>query len=406
MASAPDAPFLDSSPPPWAARALGWVLLALAAAGGVALVVVQVPETVVAPFVLVPERGADPIRTLHDGIVRSVDVSDAQPVERGATLFTISSESVGDRVAEREALGTSLSGGQGRLANERQKYESQRRADDQELVQLQQRLSALASQTALKERQVDIAREVAARQQRSYEEGLTSWIEASKPRLEAERFTVELEESRAESVETQASMARLRYEMAARRAAFDEIARSVKEELDRARTRKGMLDSETSRSGNTITVSAPCRGTIVKLVVKNEGAVVRSSDLLAEIACREERLQAELTVPQRGLALLRSGQVVKLRYDAFPYQRFGVRHGTLRWISPAVSPPSTSGAFRALAELDEQLLHINGEPLAVLPGMAGQASIVVGRRTLASYAIEPLRRMREAMSSGRPAGGD
>ena len=53
---------------------------------------------------------------------------------------------------------------------------------------------------------------------------------------------------------------------------------------------------------------------------------LRSSDVLAEITCRDDRLQAELMVPQRGLALLRTGQLVKLRYDAFPFQRFGVRH--------------------------------------------------------------------------------
>ena len=166
-----------------------------------------------------------------------------------------------------------------------------------------------------------------------------------------------------------------------------------------------MLDGEAAREGGALAVSAPCRGTIVKLVVKNVGTVVRSSDVLAEITCREERLQVELMVPQRGLALLRAGQLVKLRYDALPYQRFGVRHATLRWISPSASLASPGASVRAIAVLDEQTLRVNGEPLAVLPGMAGQAAIVVGRRTLASYAIEPLRAIREAVSAERPAGG-
>jgi membrane fusion protein len=402
IAPAPDPPFLESSPPPWAARAFARVLLAAFAAGVLALALVRVPETVAAPFVLVAERGADPVRTLHDGAVTSVRVNDGQTVEAGAILFTISSELVGDRTAERVALGASLSGGETRLANERQKYENERRADDQELGRLQERLSALALQTVLKERQVGIAREIALRQQRSHEEGLTSWIEASKPRLEADRLEVELEEARAEAVETRAAVARVRFEMASHRAAYNEIARSVQEELARTRTRKGMLDGEASREGNALTVAAPCAGAIVRLVVKNAGAVVRSSDVLAEIVCREERLQAELMVPQRGLALLRAGQLVKLRYEAFPYQRFGVRHATLNWISPTAS---ASAAFRAIAHLDEQMLRIGGRPLPVLPGMAGQASIVVGRRTLASYAMEPLRAIREAVSTERPAGG-
>ena len=127
--------------------------------------------------------------------------------------------------------------------------------------------------------------------------------------------------------------------------------------------------------------------------------------MLAEIVVRDERLQAELMVPQRGLALVRAGQPVKLQYDAFPYQRYGVRYATLRWISPASSRRRPAASFRALADLDEQTLHIGGQPRAVLPGMGGRASIVVGRRSLASYALEPLRQMREVMSSGRSAGG-
>jgi membrane fusion protein len=406
MSTGPDVPFLDTSPPIWAARALAWVLLAIFGVAVLGLVLVRVPETVAATFILVPQRGVDPVRTLHDGIVTGIQVSDAQAVESGAVLFTISSESVGDRGAERAALGNSLSGGQARLTNERQKYESQRQADEQERARLQQRVTALVTQTGLKERQLHIAREVAARQQRSFEAGLTSWVDVSKARLEAERFAGELEEARAHSVETLAMMARLRFEMASRRAAYDEQARSVQEELERARTRTGMLDGEGSREGNALLVRAPCAGTIVKLVVKNPGSVIRGSDVLAEIACRGARLLAELMVPQRGLTLLRAGQPVKLRYDAFPYQRYGVRYATLRWVSPAASAPGVGASFRALADLDEQTLHLGGPPRSVLPGMGGQASIVVGRRSLASYVIDPLRQMREAMSTGRPTGSD
>ena len=406
MSRRADVPFLETSPPIWAARALTWVLLAMFVVGVLGLVLVHVPETVTAPFVLVPKSGVNPVRTPHDGIVTGIQVADAESVESGAVLFTISSESVGDRGAERAALGTRVSGGQARLANERHRYESQRQADERERERLEQRLTALAARAVLKERQLHIAREVASRQQRSYEAGLTSWIEASKPRLEAERFAGELDEARAESVETQSMIARLRFEMASRKAAYDEQARSVEEELERARTRKGMLDAEGSRDGTALLVRAPCAGTIVTLVVKNPGSVIRGSDILAEMACRDTLLMAELMVPQRGLTMLRAGQPVKLRYDAFPYQRYGVRYGTLHWISPAASGLAIGASFRALADLDEQTLHIGGQPRTVLPGMGGQASIVVGRRSLASYAIEPLRQMREAMSTGRPPGSD
>jgi multidrug efflux pump subunit AcrA (membrane-fusion protein) len=398
-----DQPFLDAEPPPWATRGLAWLLLLIAAAAATGVVLVQVPETVVARFVLVPVSGSDPIRALHDGIITEVHARDAQAVSAGETLFVISSEEVGDRTAEREELGTSLSGGPQRLTNERQKYENQRRADEEAAARLQQRIVALEEQVRLTEQQAALAREVAARQQKSYEEGLISWIDASRPKLEADRLTAEAEQTRSNVAEARAAAAQLRFEMASRRAAFDEVTRSVEEELARARTRTGLLDREESRKDNTLSVTAPCAGTIVRLLVRTPGTAVSAFDVLGELTCRDERLQAELQVPQQGMALINLGQPVKLRYDAFPYQRYGVRYGTVRWVSPAAaSQPSAVGTFRALADLDEQTLQIGAQVRQTLPGMGGEASIIVGRRSLLSYAVDPLRQIREGLSAGRP----
>jgi membrane fusion protein len=270
---------------------------------------------------------------------------------------------------------------------------------------LAQRQATVRTQLRLKEQQLTLSREVLVRQQRSHDEGLISWIELSKPALEVDRLAVEVEQTRAEIAEAASAEARLRYEMASRKAAFDELARSVEEELARARTRKGMLDREGGREGNALSVTARCSGTIVRLFVRNPGTVVAASDVLAEMVCDGETLQAELMVPQRGLALVAPDQPVKLQYDAFPYQRYGVRYATVRWVSPSSSGSGDAAAFRVLADLDEQSLRIGDNARPVKPGMGGQAAIIVGRRSLASYAFEPLRQMREAMAAGRPVAG-
>jgi len=127
--------------------------------------------------------------------------------------------------------------------------------------------------------------------------------------------------------------------------------------------------------------------------------VVGEGDALGEIACTSDRLRAELTVPQSGLSLVRDGQGVKLRYDAFPYQRFGVRFGVVRWVGPGTVDPSDSGGFRALVDLDGPTFDVQGKPRPLLVGMGGVADIVVGTRTLVSYAFEPIRQLRENMAS-------
>ena len=127
---------------------------------------------------------------------------------------------------------------------------------------------------------------------------------------------------------------------------------------------------------------------------------MHESDVLAEVACAGARLQAELRLPQQGLALVGPGQPVKLMYDAFPYQRYGVRYGTVRWVSPASGSRRGRRAFRVFAELDESTVRVQGESRPLAPGMGGRAAIIVGRRSLVSYAFEPIRQLRETMGGG------
>jgi membrane fusion protein len=393
-------PFLDEEPPPWAARALATVLIVLFMTALVALFVVQVPETVSATFVLEPMRGADPVRALHPGIVSTVNVTEAQTVAEKDVLFVLTSELVGDRVSERQAVATRLSGERGRLANERMKYENQQRADEQERLRLEQRLVTLQRQAEVKQQQLALTKDIASQREREFKEGLLSLLDANRARLEVEQLAGELERVRTEIVDSRNAMARLTYEIESRRAAFTEIERTIAEEMTTFRGRKSVLDRDTLREGNALSIEAPCNGTIVKLHVRQPGAVVDESDLMAELVCAGEPLQAELMVPERGMALVRVGQSVKLLYDAFPYERYGVQYGTLKWLSPASTAGPRGASFRAFAELGSDAVGVQGRPRAVLPGMTGRAAVVVGRRSLASYALEPLRQMRESLSAG------
>ena len=69
---------------------------------------------------------------------------------------------------------------------------------------------------------------------------------------------------------------------------------------------------------------------MLRLAVQRAGAVVREGETLCELACAGERLQAQLALPPSGVGQIKPGQPVKLLYDTFPYQRYGVRQGTVR----------------------------------------------------------------------------
>ena len=125
------------------------------------------------------------------------------------------------------------------------------------------------------------------------------------------------------------------------------------------------------------------------------GAVVTEGEILGELACRGDRLQGELELPEAGVPLVRVGQGVKLRLDAFPYQRFGIRFGTVHWLGPSGESGPTPGTFRAFVDLADDSIRVRGHMQPLLPGMRGQADIVIGRRPLYSYALEPINALRE-----------
>ncbi len=78
---------LPKDPPARAARWTGWLLLVLCVAATGFAVIFRFPEVVVAPFVLVPEEGTDPIQAPLAAEIAAVRVQEGQTVKAGEELF-------------------------------------------------------------------------------------------------------------------------------------------------------------------------------------------------------------------------------------------------------------------------------------------------------------------------------
>lgn len=396
---AADAPFLAATPPAWIARALAALLVALFVGSLVAMMVIRLPDTVASPFVLVPVRGTDPIRASRGGVVTKVGVQDAEPVEVGAKLFRIQSAPLGDRSAELKTLEAELTGRRAKLVNTRREHESRRSADDTELARLRMRAQQLDGIVALKRQQHALTAEMVSRYDLLRAKGFTSRADAVQHELEASRTAVETRTAELDRADTIAAIERLGHEMAMRDTQHEETERRERESAANAEFRAAALRSELGVASEAgLEILAPCSGVVLRARVHAPGAVVADGELLCELACANEQLEAELVVPPSGAGRLASGDVVKLLYDAFPYRRHGVRYGKLRWVSPAATSDSGKPVFRALAVIDDDAIAVNGERRPLLAGMGGSARIVVGRRSLLNYVVAPMQQLRESLA--------
>jgi membrane fusion protein len=109
--------------------------------------------------------------------------------------------------------------------------------------------------------------------------------------------------------------------------------------------------------------------------------------------------------PSRDIGFVRPGQRVLLRYQAFPYQKFGQYEGVVSGVSrSALSPgdlsqqlPGLSSlygvnepVYRITVELKTQAATAYGATVPLQPGMQLEASVVMETRTLVEWMLEPL----------------
>ena len=397
--------YLPREPPYWAVSGVAYLLIMLFVAAAAAAVVVRVPEVVTAQFALIPMRGVDPVKAPRRGTVTELRVREGDAVADDQPIAVIGSEELGDRWSELRTLETQLLGTEAALSNVRDQRANERRAEREQERALRDRIAVLDKMTGLREEQIKLSQEFVERRRRLFEEGLTNREEITRAYLEAQEHTLRLAELEADRSAAERTLAGLLHEIEARDAAFREQERQLNERLDTNRIRAGQLRAERVGPEHAdAEVPAPCAGVVLRLALRAPRAVVQEGDLIAEVACAGERLQAELTMPQSGVARVREGTPVRLLYDAFPYQQFGVRYGAVRWVSPATAG-SEHGGFRVLVDLADTVFTVNGETRRPMPGMTGTARLVVGQRSLLEYGLGPLRELRERFAEPPPERG-
>jgi hemolysin D len=296
---------------------------------------------------------------------------------------------------------------------------------------LERESASVASEKLFKRNHLTLLQERASRDAQLYHRGLMSREDYASRQLEVTKAALDLEQGQrqldvvqlkiqqqqttyanqeaerqllitqieAEQREVHTALEKLHHTMAARQAEYREQVRRLEEDREKATIRITALQKDLRHSSdNALAILAPCTGTVLRLHIKAAGAVVQAGDMLGEFICEPASLQAELRVPPSGIGLIKPGQRVKLLYDAFPYQRYGVRHGTVRWISPASTVVQDHPVFRVLVDIADTAIRIQDDSVPLLAGMGGQAQVVVEKRSLVSYAFAPLHRLQETFT--------
>jgi membrane fusion protein len=124
---------------------------------------------------------------------------------------------------------------------------------------------------------------------------------------------------------------------------------------------------------------------------------IHGSQLLAIIP-KDSTLLAEMYLPTRAIGFIEEGQSVNIRYAAFPYQRYGIYHGKIHYISQHIMHPSElpvplelkEPVYRVIVALDDQFVHAYGKEMLLQAGMSFEAVIILDKRSLLQWILDPL----------------
>lgn len=138
-------------------------------------------------------------------------------------------------------------------------------------------------------------------------------------------------------------------------------------------------------------------GRVVALQAR-PGSPVLPGRALAIIVPDGARVQAELWVPSRAAGFLEPGDQVRLMYDAYPYQKFGVGRGTIVSIAGAPTDPADlvvpietkEALYRLIVNVEAGSVEGYGRRWQLTPGMRLSADLILDDRSLWEWLFDPI----------------
>ncbi|MGO4479188.1 HlyD family efflux transporter periplasmic adaptor subunit [Massilia sp. 2TAF26] len=219
-------------------------------------------------------------------------------------------------------------------------------------------------------------------QSRIAELGARQGVEATQARSELETSGQELSKLRLqlEAAEREMDNAedKMRLQVQTARLVADAAARIKFENIDKE---------------NFLLIVAPVDGVITDVTSTQPGDKIQANSPLGGIAPKNARPILKVEIAEHDRGFLREGLPVQLKFNAFPYQRYGLIHGTLQFIAPATKPSQQSKqpVYEGRVALDQDHYTVGDTVYPLRYGMTAVAEIVVRERRLIDLALDPFR---------------
>ena len=146
-----------------------------------------------------------------------------------------------------------------------------------------------------------------------------------------------------------------------------------------------------------IQLTAPCDAIVLEIANFPVGSAVREAEALITLVPISE-IEVEAEIPAQDIGKVKVGDSVRVKLNAYPFQKYGTLDGIIRKLSPdaftkqgaaPIDPEAGKSYYRAWISLSGSLRNVP-DTFRLTPGMEVQAEIKVGKRRIIEYILYPL----------------
>ncbi len=345
---------------------------------------------------LQPQQGVNRLTFGQSGIVSKVWVSEGQQVKTGQPLLQLNMPHYGQGDTElSQTLQQEIQAMIASLALQKQQQQERhqiRLAEGQaRLTLLQQQNTELAGQLQTFTERMQLNENLVRQVQQLAGSGYISQLELNRQKDALLSLKQQVQSLKGQQLllqsqqrEQQSLLEQLPLELKSQLSLLDQ-------QLSELRNQQTRLQHE-----QTVVYRASADGVVSGLRYQ-AGQSVQAGAVAMSIVPAAVQLEAVVYVPTRAVAFIEVGQKARIRFDAFPYERFGVHQATVKAVSQAVLLPSDVPEFalkepgyRVILQLDSQSVHAYQRELALRPDMTLNADVITGQRNLLHWLFEPV----------------
>lgn len=350
--------------------------------------------------VLLPSAGALRIVPIQAGTIMLSNVIEGQHVKAGDVLFILSSERSSAKSGSTQEVITRL------LENRRDSFNTEIK---QSQTQARQRLAAA------REKATDFASESQHLDEQNHLQqqrlGLAEQAFKRYAELQATNYisAAQLQEKQAELLDQRQRLADIRRMQASARRNLADATATIRDlEIQTGRDMEALQRNSDSlqqeiaenEARREVLIRAPADGTIAAIAAVT-GQTVGTGVTLASLLPAGSLLEAEVYAPSRAIGFIKPGMKVLLRYQAYPYQKFGQYSAVISKVAsaaltpqelaiPGASNQASEPMYRIRVKLDKQTVQAYGRHIPLKSGMLVDASVVLEHRKLYEWILEPL----------------